>query len=80
MNPVWFFTRFAGVTILTAAGLALLVSKAAPKSSDLMVGAAHFRSGIEEFRKAFLSILGGSPDTPAQKTGKDKQATRIEIE
>ena len=80
MNPIWFVTRFAGVTILTAAGLTLLFSKAAPKPSDLIEGAAHFRSGVAEFRKAFLSILGGSPDTPAQKTGRDKKASRIEIE
>ena len=80
MNPLWFITRFAGVTILTASGMALLLSKAHPKPSDLMAGAAHFRSGMEEFRKAFLSIVGGSPDTPSQKSAREKKASRIEIE
>lgn len=80
MNPLWFITRFAGVTILTAAGMALLFSKAHPKPSDLMAGAAHFRSGMDEFRKAFLSIVGGSPDASAKKSTKEKKASRIEIE
>jgi hypothetical protein len=80
MNPLWFITRFAGVTILTTAGLALLLSKAHPKPSDLMAGAAHFRSGMEEFRKAFHSVIGGSSDASSQKTRRDKKASRIEIE
>jgi hypothetical protein len=80
MNPVWFVTRVAGVTILTAAGMSLLVSKAAPKPTDLIAGAAHFRSGMTEFRKAFESILGVSPDTQAKKNARDKNASRIEIE
>ncbi len=80
MSPLWFFTRAAGVALLTVAGVTLVVEKFTPRPSDLIAGAIHFRKGINEFQKGVSTILFGSPVPSAEEAAKAREASRIPID
>jgi len=76
MNPIWFFAKAAGVTIIAAAGINHLRKTVSFKSSDLIAGAVHFRRGADEFGKGLSTILFG----PELLETKPKEASKIPID
>ncbi|MBI4962885.1 MAG: hypothetical protein HY913_06395 [Desulfomonile tiedjei] len=77
MNPLWLFTKAAGITLVAVAGMSYLIKQLAPKPSDLITGAVHFRKGVEEFQKGFTTVLFGSGPQDLKKT---KEASKIPID
>lgn len=80
MSPLLFVARVAGVALLTAAGITLVLEKVCPNSSDLAVGAIHFRRGMNEFQKGVTTILFGSATPSAEEAAREREAARIPIE
>ncbi|HMK37066.1 MAG TPA: hypothetical protein VK463_18475 [Desulfomonilaceae bacterium] len=80
MNPLILLTRIAGMALITAAGINLLVKKCAPKSEDLVTGAIHFRKSFEEFQKGVVSVLCGSRGPSPEAMKKERESRRILIE
>ena len=80
MSPFLFFARVAGVALLTAAGVTLVVEKLCPRPSDLVAGAIHFRKGMNEFQQGVMTILFGSATPSAEETARQREAARIPID
>jgi len=80
MSPLLLVARVAGVALLTAAGVALVLEKLCPKPSDLVAGAIHFRKGMNEFQKGVTTILFGSATPSAEETARQREAARIPID
>lgn len=80
MNPFVFAARVAGVTLLTAGGLTLFMMRRAPRKSELITGAAHFRRGFDEFQKGFRTILFGSGDPSPEEVRKERESSRVAID
>lgn len=80
MTPLLFVARVAGIALLTATGLALVLEKLCPCPSDLVAGAIHFRKGFSEFQKGASTILFGSATPSAAETARQREASRIPID
>jgi hypothetical protein len=80
MSPFLFTARIAGVALLTAAGLAVVLGKLCPKPSDLVAGAVHFKKGLNEFQMGVTAILFGSTAPSAEETARQREAARIPID
>ncbi|MGO9571629.1 MAG: hypothetical protein ACLP5H_29235 [Desulfomonilaceae bacterium] len=80
MSPLLFVVRVAGVALLTAAGLAVVLEKLCPRPSDLVAGAIHFRKGMNEFQQGVTTILFGSTTPSAEETVRQREAARIPID
>ncbi len=80
MTPLLFVARVAGIALLTAAGMALVLEKLCPHPSDLVAGAIHFRKGMNEFQKGVTTILFGSATPSAAETVRQREASRIPID
>jgi len=77
MNPLWFFAKAAGITLIAVAGINHFMKKFSPKPSDLIAGTMHFRKGGEEFQKGFNMVFFG-PEPPESR--KPKEGSRIPID
>jgi hypothetical protein len=80
MSPILFLGRVAGVALLTAAGMTLVLEKLCSRPSDLAAGAIHFRKGMNEFQKGLTTILFGSATPSAEEAAKEREAARIPID
>jgi hypothetical protein len=80
MSPLLLVARVAGIALLTAAGLAVVLEKLRPRPSDMVAGAMHFRKGMNEFQKGVTTILFGSTTPSAGQAAKDREAARIPID
>ncbi len=80
MNPLVSLARIAGVAVLTAVGIPLVLRKFCPRSSDLAAGAIHFGKGINEFQKGFATVLFGSKTPSEEETARKRAAARIPID
>jgi hypothetical protein len=80
MNPILFTVRVAGVALLTAGGVALIMGKAMSRSSDMVAGALHFKRGLVEFQKGFESVFLGTEEPSLEEVKKKREAGRIEIQ
>jgi hypothetical protein len=80
MSPLLFIARVAGVALLTAAGMALVLEKLCPKPSNLVAGAIHFRKGMNELQQGVTTILFGSATPSAEETARQREAARIPID
>lgn len=81
MNPFWFATKVAGMTVLTLGGAILLAKKLAPKPSDLVVGGIHLKKSADEFWKGMSAIMFGASEPGDEQSAKErKEASRIPIE
>ncbi len=80
MSPLLFFARGAGVALLTAAGVTLVLKKLCSRPSDLATGAIHFQKGLNEFQKGISTILFGSTAPTAEEAAREREAARIPID
>jgi len=80
VSPLLFVVRVAGIALLTAAGLALVLEKLWPHPSDLVAGGIHFRKGMNEFQKGVTTILFGSTTPSAEEAAREREAARIPID
>lgn len=81
MNPVWFIVRAAGIALITVASATLLMKKFAPKPSNLVAGAIHFKKALDEFQKGARTVFFGPPEpTTPETTAARKESGRIRIE
>jgi hypothetical protein len=81
MNPIWFIVRTAGIALITAGGATLMMKKLAPKASDLVAGAIHFKKALNEFQKGARTILFGPPEpTTPEAIKARKESARIRIQ
>jgi hypothetical protein len=80
MSPLLFFARVAGVALLTAAGITLVLDRLRPRPSDLAAGVIHFRKGLNEFQKGVTAIVFGSATPSAEEAAREREASRIPID
>jgi hypothetical protein len=77
MNPLWFIAKAAGITIIAVAGINHLMKTLAPRPSNLIGGAVHFRKAVDEFGKGLDTVFFGPEHLETKKT---KEASKIPID
>jgi hypothetical protein len=80
MDPIRLMLRVAGMAVITAAGVNVLLKHLQPNSDNFVAGAIHFRKGVEEFQKGFTTLFFGRTEPSSEQARKARESTRVPIE
>ncbi|MEW6351139.1 MAG: hypothetical protein AB1646_18945 [Thermodesulfobacteriota bacterium] len=80
MNPLSWCVRLSTAAVITGMAAAYLLTRKTGTGEDLLAGAAHFRRGLDEFRKGVTAMVWGEERPSPQAHQEARERGRITIE